>query len=153
MGKYRKKPVVVEAHIFTGSTTSAGQIKKWIETGVYADAGIHTRDIRDLEIPTLEGLMTASPGDYIVRGLAGEFYPCKPDIFIGSYERIEEEDRQPGVYEAKNLKVGDIIDYCGSSVKVVNIQSYQDETLVDLADNNRISLRPWTEITVKETDA
>jgi hypothetical protein len=41
-------------------------------------------------IPTLEGTMTASPGDWIIKGLCGEFYPCKPDIFEKSYEIVEE---------------------------------------------------------------
>lgn len=41
-------------------------------------------------IPTLEGSMRALPGDYIIRGVQGEFYPCKPDIFEQTYERVEE---------------------------------------------------------------
>lgn len=45
-------------------------------------------------IHTLEGVMTASPGDYIVRGVDGELYPCKPDIFAKTYEPIEEDNHQ-----------------------------------------------------------
>jgi len=41
-------------------------------------------------IPTLEGTMTANPGDYIIKGLQGEFYPCKPDIFEASYTEVKE---------------------------------------------------------------
>jgi hypothetical protein len=43
-----------------------------------------------LVIPTLEGEHTASIGDYIIRGVKGEFYPCKPDIFMATYEEVEE---------------------------------------------------------------
>lgn len=86
MAMYRKKPVVIEAHVFTGSSTSKGQINHWIETGEYIERAIHTRDIMNMEIPTLEGLMLAHPGDYIIKGIAGEFYPCKPEIFAATYE-------------------------------------------------------------------
>ena len=71
MAKYRKKPVEIEAHKFDGSSTSVGQIKHWIENGVFRHAEISTRDCgRTLEIPTLEGLMTATAGDMIIKGLA-----------------------------------------------------------------------------------
>lgn len=90
MPKYRKKPVTVEAHKFTGSTTSKHAIEWWMLTGVMESSEIHTRDLTTLEIVTLEGIMTASPGDYIIKGVNGEFYPCKPDIFRETYEYIEE---------------------------------------------------------------
>lgn len=45
----------------------------------------------DLYIETLEGVMHAEPGDYIIKGVNGEFYPCKPDIFEKTYERVEED--------------------------------------------------------------
>jgi hypothetical protein len=51
-----------------------------------ADKGVHTCDYRSLEIETLEGVMTAQPGDWIIRGIAGEFYPCKREIFTATYE-------------------------------------------------------------------
>ena len=44
----------------------------------------------NLEIPTLEGQMTASPGDFIIKGVNGEFYPCKPTIFEKTYEKVDE---------------------------------------------------------------
>ena len=87
MPMFRKKPVVIEAHRFIGSSTSAHQIKRWMEEGVEpSTGGVHTRDIRPLIIPTLEGEMMAAPGDWIIKGVKGEFYPCKPDIFEATYE-------------------------------------------------------------------
>lgn len=77
---YRKKPVVIEANQLQYTTESQDQIIAWsgglIRKG--ADGG--------LIIPTLEGDMTASTGDYIIKGIKGEFYPCKPDIFEATYE-------------------------------------------------------------------
>lgn len=79
--KYRKKPVTIEAMIFTGH--NANEVEAWIERPAeegswgYCDFW---------EIETLEGTMTARPGDYIIRGVQGEFYPCKPDIFEQTYE-------------------------------------------------------------------
>lgn len=47
---------------------------------------------KGLKIITLEGTMTANIGDYIIKGVSGEFYPCKPDIFHKTYEKVEEEE-------------------------------------------------------------
>ena len=73
--KYRKKPVVIEAQQFT--ETTAIQTAKWCGG---------TRVAEWLEIPTLEGVMRAEVGDFIIKGIKGEFYPCKPEIFVESYE-------------------------------------------------------------------
>lgn len=85
MPKYRKIPVVIEAIQFTG--TNQFQIMRWVE---YLDASVHW-SFHDgvIDIPTLEGTMTASCGDYIIQGVNGEFYPCKPDIFNKTYERAD----------------------------------------------------------------
>lgn len=81
--KYRKKPVVVEAVQWTGDNTS--EIMKWVGGKAY---------FRDtLYIKTLEGDYRASVGDYIIKGVKGEFYPCKPDIFERTYELIELNER------------------------------------------------------------
>lgn len=80
---YRKRPVVIEAEIFDGK--SLDQIL-WIESN-----GGKTRiDPADgaLYIVTLEGDMRVSVGDYIIRGVQNEFYPCKPDIFLATYEKV-----------------------------------------------------------------
>ena len=80
--QYRKKPVVIEAMLHDGKDTYG--IIDWIDqTG--ADAVFDPED-GAICIKTLEGIMAASPGDFIIRGVNGEFYPCKPDIFAKTYE-------------------------------------------------------------------
>jgi hypothetical protein len=81
--RFRKKPVVIEAVQFTGSHDSAFSIQQW--------GGLAAIDVADhgLYIQTLEGRMHVSIGDYVIRGVQGEFYPCKPDIFEATYEAIE----------------------------------------------------------------
>ena len=79
INKYQKKPVVIEAILFDGSHESASEIQSWGGT-----ANIDYND-HGLSIMTLEGRMTANIGDYIIKGVCGEFYPCKPDIFYETY--------------------------------------------------------------------
>lgn len=90
MAKFRKKPVVIEAVLYGGSTSDISDIREWMGTGIYNESQIKFRDLRSMRIDTLEGVMTVSPGDYIIRGVKGEFYPCKPDIFAATYELVEE---------------------------------------------------------------
>lgn len=82
MTKYIRKPEIVEAVLFDGSN--------YDEIGRFTgfDAQIRGREKR-LEIKTLEGIMDAEPGDYIIKGVQGEFYPCKPDVFDFYYKRAE----------------------------------------------------------------
>ena len=79
--KYRKKPVVIEAIQWIGNNLS--EIDNFIS---------RTVDNKEttLVIHTLEGDMEASIGDYIIKGVNGEFYPCKPDIFDKTYEEVTE---------------------------------------------------------------
>lgn len=91
MPKFRKKPVVVEAMQYTGDHL----IVHWIAQGFGSD-GITSRvreEDQELYISTLEGEMHISVGDWIIKGVAGEFYPCKPDIFEQTYEPAEEGAR------------------------------------------------------------
>lgn len=81
MAKYRKKPVVIEAKQLEFTTTSQQEICDWCEGTKSFDGGV--------KIPTLEGTMIANTGDYIIKGINGEFYPCKPDIFKKTYELVE----------------------------------------------------------------
>jgi len=149
MAQYVKKPVIIEAHQFQGSTTSANQIKNWIETGKWRDAEIHTRDIRTLEIPTLEGVMVATAGDYIIKGVQGEFYPCKPEIFSMTYDLVSEGDElKPGDHKANTLTAGVRISYCGKEYDITKVENYHEETKLTLSDNTTIKVRPWTELTV-----
>ena len=77
--KYRKKPVVIEAMELKGGTQSLIEVCKWCG-GTMID--------RQIVIETLEGDITASVGDYVIKGVDGEFYPCKPNIFRKTYEAI-----------------------------------------------------------------
>ena len=75
---WRKKPVVVQAVQFDGTLASV--------EALHIPEASQDLGSRTLQIPTLEGVMTAQPGDWIIRGVQGEFYPCKPDIFAATYE-------------------------------------------------------------------
>ena len=94
--KYRKLPVVIEAMQWDGSAAAAGPVINWVldngETARYhehlMDGDFIAHPEPFLTIVTLEGTMSASPGDYIIRGVQGEFYPCKPDIFEATYEEV-----------------------------------------------------------------
>lgn len=83
MARYRKKPVVIEAVQYDG--TNEQEIARF--AGL--DASVFGRD-RALVIYTLEGNMSVSVGDYVIRGVAGEHYPIKEHIFLETYERVEE---------------------------------------------------------------
>ncbi|WP_024427159.1 hypothetical protein [Bacillus safensis] len=88
MTKYRKKPVVVEAVLFEDTLESITTIAEMTRhTTTQIDYGHNPITLR---IPTLEGVMTAQVGDYIIRGVEGEFYPCKPKIFEKTYEKVGE---------------------------------------------------------------
>jgi hypothetical protein len=87
MGKFRKKPVVIDAWRFDGTWQSSIDVIAAADCGHAVFTGANGFGV--IEIKTLEGVMTASPGDYIIRGVKGEFYPCKPDIFEATYEPEE----------------------------------------------------------------
>lgn len=80
MTKYRKKPVVIEAVQWDGTNECLSEIVHWM------NHEIQNLENNKLGIETLEGTMEASVGDYIIRGVQGEFYPCKPDIFEQTYD-------------------------------------------------------------------
>jgi len=82
--QYRKKPVVIEAVQFTSETKD--QAFNFITCNKTADFDTDGNPI--LKIQTLEDWMTATLGDWIIKGVAGEFYPCKPDIFDATYEAV-----------------------------------------------------------------
>ena len=90
--RFRKKPVVVEAMQFNDN---ALDIMDWAHKDMHAlQNSVVSPSYFDgqsfLNIRTLEGDMAASPGDWIIKGVNGEFYPCKPDIFEKTYERVED---------------------------------------------------------------
>lgn len=82
MPLFKKKPVVIEAREWTGTLTNANDLLEWSDN-IISLVG------KQLTIRTLEGIMTAEVGDWIIKGVHGEFYPCKPDIFEKTYERVE----------------------------------------------------------------
>lgn len=94
MPKYRKKPVIVEAIQWDG--TNFDQIMNFMrEThGTklnYENAEASALKTGKLYINTKEGVMEASTNDWVIKGVAGEFYPCKPDIFDVTYEDVVDE--------------------------------------------------------------
>ena len=85
---YRKKPVVIEAMQWDGTWENMDTINaRWPEMRTtHLSAHPPSRTVREWGIGTLEGYHKVSVGDYIIKGVKGEFYPCKPDIFELTYE-------------------------------------------------------------------
>jgi len=94
MAKYRKKPVVIEAIQWTGGNHRdmfdhlSGSVDEQIQMSGDNFEMDHSKVEGGLVIKTLEGEHLATIGDYIIKGVAGEFYPCKPDIFQATYEEV-----------------------------------------------------------------
>ena len=90
MKRYVKKPVVVQAVEYNGANKEEIEafVEKKLDT-VYTEL----KEPLELKIPTLEGDMKASKGDYIIKGVNGEFYPCKPDVFEKTYDVVENAER------------------------------------------------------------
>jgi len=89
--KFRKKPVEIEAMFFDGTEDTMHAISRWMTNGQDAYETFEDYDGGDVEsvtIETLEGNMKASVGDWIIKGVKGEFYPCKPDIFADTYDLV-----------------------------------------------------------------
>lgn len=100
MALYRKRPVEVEAMQLVGSNAEMHAVYQWIESETQGSFDPLSAEVPAsgvsidpatgfLLIATLEGVMQAKPGDYIIRGVQGEFYPCKPEIFEATYEPVE----------------------------------------------------------------
>lgn len=92
--KFRKKPVVIEAILWDGLNLEEVKnfVGKSLEYEIYDAAWQVGKGVPivDMKIKTLEGTMEAKKGDYIIKGVNGEFYPCKPDIFEKTYEPVTE---------------------------------------------------------------
>lgn len=82
MRKFRKKPIVVEAFRWLHD-----EAPEWWTKAKGVGVSVRTES---LFIPTPEGIMTANRGDYIIQGVKGEIYPCKPDIFELTYEEVDQ---------------------------------------------------------------
>ena len=85
--KYRKKPVVIEARQYIG--TNWGQIQNWINKNSPDNPSSFVDRAGRIVIWTLEGEMRADVDDWVIQGVKGEFYPCKPDIFEATYESVK----------------------------------------------------------------
>lgn len=107
---YRKRPVVIEAMRFVGDNHRLIQVYDWIanEVGVYShvhgdipEKGVAVdHEVGDLLIATLEGEMRCKYGDWVIRGVNGEFYPCKDDIFMHTYDPVDDgKNELPGMVE------------------------------------------------------
>lgn len=86
MAFYRKKPVVIEARRFTGTHQCMHEMINWASSSKTPMTIVDDGESRRLRIFTLESFLFVDPGDYIIKGVKGEFYPCKPDIFQMTYE-------------------------------------------------------------------
>ncbi len=95
MPKFCKKPVVIEAVQWardankvadTGYVFACRPLPDWLLAGLGPDGGVTVHDDGSVTIDTPEGVMRADPGDWIVKGVKGELYPCKPDIFAETYD-------------------------------------------------------------------
>lgn len=84
--KFRKKPVVIEAMLLVFETQM--EVKQWCKGKTWSMPPM--RAVTGISIDTLEGTMNASFGDWVIKGVNGEFYPCKPDIFAKTYEPVED---------------------------------------------------------------
>jgi hypothetical protein len=94
MSKFRKKPVVVEA-VQWRPEMKPTTYPNWLWNRLAANPELFDEATGVVKIRTLEGDMTAQPGDWIIQGIKGEVYPCKPDIFAATYEPVEESHTQP----------------------------------------------------------
>lgn len=105
MAKYRKKPVIIEAiqwnghnindiKMFVGSSLNVITHKHYDPSSEPGSTSMVSWEDYTIFIHTLEGDMKCDKGDYIIRGVNGEFYPCKPDIFDKTYEVIDEQSTE-----------------------------------------------------------
>ena len=85
MARFRKRPVEIEAFRLPLGGPMPDWLTEAVESGKVRDHG------GGAKIDTLEGLLTATPGDWIIRGVKGELYPCKPDIFAATYEPADHQ--------------------------------------------------------------
>lgn len=83
--KYRKKPVIVDVFCFDDDKKSFDSAKKFTKGNFHYDYQHNPH----CYVETLEGAHYVTKGDFIIKGVAGEFYPCKPDIFKKTYEGVE----------------------------------------------------------------
>lgn len=132
MGKFCKKPVVIEARQIPvvgdqSSGTWASQVAEiahWCGGTISAAKGVA------IDIPTLEGVMEASPGDWVIRGVKGEFYPCKPDIFAATYTEASQVVDPWAVLEQLQGQIA-------AEIRVMLGEGQYDQAIFDEAQRQR----------------
>lgn len=137
--KYRKKPVVIEAVQWTGDNhNEILQLAKGCDRSV-----AFSNDGSTLMIPTLEGDHLAGIGDWIIKGVQGELYPCKPDIFAATYDAVQDEnDKQAlddGIYLSAILVKDGVASrtkrYMSAKKFAQILMKYVADTIPDLLTN------------------
>lgn len=124
--QYRKKPVVVSAIQYDGKWDTVQQMIKTL--GMEPPVTWHMRGRPYMEISTLEGVMKANVGDWIIRGIKGECYPCKPDIFECTYEKVGKELPRNACRIVPEKECND----CGRCDLI------RDEYFAEVAENDRM---------------
>lgn len=123
--KFRKKPVVIEAVRFTASATACAEIEAFVSGDSEFRNG-------ELIIATLEGPLRASLGDWIIKGIKGEFYPCKPDIFEATYEPVEDDPTADEILQYLEGEWGDGARFVESTEELGN------KNIIKLSDGKGI---------------
>lgn len=132
MGRYRKKPVEIEAFKWIGDSNSI-QYPIWFRLAIergsicFAEDGLNGK--QEMIIRTLEGNHRAKVGDYIIKGVKGEIYPCKPDIFEMTYEDSCKEKILIVVTDSRELKIP-----VEGNYDVVGYISTTEEGMLSIAD-------------------
>jgi len=166
--KYRRKPVILEAIQWTGDNTDEvldfGQGKIKCKQYKYCPNGKDIIYDKELYIETLEGKLRASKGDYIIKGVKGEFYPCKPDVFEKIYEEIKERKvdviNEKAVIDAVNevkheegypyfVDFGDFA-ILNKDAFLVYLRKHYSEMLTDELENLRCKIKKIKEILENE---
>lgn len=121
---FRKKPVEIQAILYTGDNGR--------DVGVFVGEADRNEKNQFL-IHTREGTMAADVGDWVIRGVAGEFYPCKPDIFAQTYEAVDDSaaDRQDSVrYRVAGPGRVFILDGAPAPTVGVNVVGFAEESIL-----------------------
>ena len=120
--KYRKKPVVIEAvQLIEGC---GDEMAKFAPNHIM-DWGYTTKDVLWATIKTLEGTMKAEHGDYVIKGIKGEFYPCKPDIFKMIYEPVIDSVASEGLGVEERMYAFE--EWCRFAVRRMTMWSKEDD--------------------------
>lgn len=125
--KYKKKPVVVEAFQYDGDLKGADgkyYVPDWAAEAY--EKGIMYYDLTELFINTLEGTHHVSVGDYIIHGIKDELYPCKPDIFVKTYDSTGDKPETDSMISRVLEKLHEIADNGSDMILVADNPEYYD---------------------------